>query len=100
MGFAALFKFIIDGLKAVPGEVSLRFKNFAGEIGTQIYPAVMSVGYICGPRISSYMFSGGLLSWMVIAPIIVLFGENTGMYPATETIGAIYTASGVSGIWG
>lgn len=100
MGFAALFKFIIDGLKAVPGEISLKFKGFAGEIGTQIYPAVMSVGYICGPRISSYMFSGGLLSWMVIAPLIVLFGENMVMYPATETIGAIYSANGVSGIWG
>lgn len=48
MGFAAVCKFVIDGLKAVPGEVSLRVKGFAGEIGTQIYPAVMSVGYICG----------------------------------------------------
>lgn len=44
MGFAALFKFIIDGIKAVPGEVSFRVKGYAGEIGTQIYPAVMSVG--------------------------------------------------------
>ena len=61
MGFAAAFKFIIDGIKAVPGEVSFRVKGYAGEIGTQIYPAVMSVGYICGPRISSYMFDGGLL---------------------------------------
>lgn len=99
MGFAALFKLIIDGLKAVPGEISLKFKGFAGEIGTQIYPAVMSVGYICGPRISSYMFSGGLLSWMVLAPLIVLFGENTVMYPLTETIGEVYAAKGVSGIW-
>ena len=28
MGFAAGFKFIIDGLKAVPGEISMSFKNF------------------------------------------------------------------------
>ena len=53
MGIAGVFKFIIDGLKLVPSEVSLRFKGFAGEIGTQIYPAVLSVGYICGPKISS-----------------------------------------------
>ncbi|MBE7022586.1 MAG: oligopeptide transporter, OPT family, partial [Ruminococcaceae bacterium] len=52
MGFAALFKFIIDGLRVVAGEVSFHVKGFAGEIGTQIYPAVMSVGYICGARIS------------------------------------------------
>ena len=101
MGFAALFKFIIDGLKAVPGEISLRFKGFAGEIGTQIYPAVMSVGYICGPRISSYMFAGGVLSWMVLIPLIVLFGENTVMYPSVEqTIGQMFAEGGASAIWG
>ena len=53
LGIAAAFKFVIDGLKLVPSEVSFRVKGFAGEIGTQIYPAVMSVGYICGPKISS-----------------------------------------------
>ena len=53
MGFAAVFKVIIDGLKAVPGEVSFKIKNFGGEIGTQVYPAVMSVGFFCGPGISS-----------------------------------------------
>lgn len=99
MGFAALFKFIIDGIKAVPGEVSFRVKGYAGEIGTQIYPAVMSVGYICGPRISSYMFAGGVLSWVVLIPLIVLFGADTIMYPGTETIGTIYETSGASGIW-
>lgn len=101
MGFAAVFKFIIDGIKAVPGEIAFRIKGFAGEIGTQIYPAVMSVGYICGFRISSYMLAGGILSWLVLIPLIVLFGENITMYPNTDqTIGEIFNASGASGIWG
>ena len=100
MGFAALFKFVIDGLKVVPSEVSLRIKNFNGEIGTQIYPAVMSVGYICGPRISSYMFAGGVLSWMVLIPFIVLFGEQLVLYPGTDTIGAMFAEGGASAIWG
>lgn len=101
MGFAALFKFIIDGLKAVPGEISLNIKKlYPSAIGTQIYPAVMSVGYICGPRISSYMFAGGVLSWMVLIPIIVLFGAEIIMYPSTDaTIGQIFAESGASGIW-
>ena len=99
MGFAAIFKFIIDGLKAVPGEITFAVKGYAGAIGTQIYPAVMSVGYICGPRISSYMFAGGVLSWLVLIPLIVLFGSEVVMYPGTETIGAIYAADGASGIW-
>jgi len=100
MGFAAIFKFIIDGIKAVPGEISATIKGFGGTIGTQIYPAVMSVGYICGARISSFMFAGGLLSWMVLIPLILLFGENSILYPSVDaTIGEIFAESGASGIW-
>ncbi|MBQ7115026.1 MAG: oligopeptide transporter, OPT family [Clostridia bacterium] len=99
MGFAALFKFIIDGLKLVSGEISFRVKGFAGEIGTQIYPAVMSVGYICGARISSYMFAGGIVSWLVLIPMIVLFGSELTLYPGTAPIGEIFAESGASGIW-
>lgn len=91
MGFAALFKFIVDGLKAVAGEVSVSVKGFAGAIGTQIYPAVMSVGYICGPKIASVMFAGGCLSWLVLIPLIVFFGD--------AQIGEMYAASGTSAIW-
>jgi len=103
MGFAAFFKFIIDGIKAVPGEVSLSFKKllgYPGTIGTQIYPAVMSVGYICGARISSYMFAGGVLSWMVLIPMMVIFGENLILSPGTAPIGELFEAGGASAIWG
>ena len=100
MGFAAIFKFVIDGFKLVPSEVSLRVKGFAGEIGTQIYPAVMSVGYICGPRISSYMFAGGLVSWMVLIPAVVLFGADLTLYPGTAPIGEMFAEGGASAIWG
>ena len=99
MGFAAAFKFIIDGLKAVPREVSLRVKGYAGEIGTQIYPAVFSVGYICGPRISSYMFAGGVFSWLVMIPVIVFFGEQLTLYPGTVPIGQMFAEGGASAIW-
>ena len=99
MGFAALFKFIIDGLKLVAGEVSASVKGYAGEIGTQIYPAVMSVGYICGARISSYMFAGGVLSWLVIIPLIVLFGENIVIYPGSVPVGELFASGGAGAIW-
>ena len=99
MGFAALFKLIIDGFKLVSGEISYTIKGYAGQIGTQIYPAVMSVGYICGARISSYMFAGGVLSWMVIIPLIVLFGADIVMYPGTAPISQIYADGGASAIW-
>lgn len=100
MGFAAIFKFIIDGLKLVAGEVSASIKGYAGEIGTQIYPAVLSVGYICGARIASYMFSGGVLAWLVIIPLIVMFGGDMTMYPGTAPIGEMYASGGGYAIWG
>ncbi len=100
MGVAAGLKFVIDGLKVALGEVSLKFKGFAGEIGTQIYPAVMSVGYICGPRIASYMFGGGLFSWMVLIPLIVMFGADITLYPGTAPIGELFAEGGASAIWG
>lgn len=100
LGIAAAFKFVIDGLKLVPSEVSFRVKGFAGEIGTQIYPAVMSVGYICGPRISSYMFAGGCLSWLVLIPLVVLFGADAVLYPGTAPISQMFAEGGAGAIWG
>lgn len=104
MGIAAVFKFVIDGLKAVPSEVSYNFKKlfkgYTGEIGTQIYPAVMSVGYICGPKISAYMFAGGVVSWMVLIPLIVLFGGEAILYPGEASIQTMFASGGASAIWG
>ena len=101
MGFAAILKFIVDGLKVFPGEIAFKVKNFAGELGVQVYPAVMSVGYNCGFRISAFLFSGSLLSWCVLIPLIVMFGENAVIYPSDgTTIGEIYAAEGAGGIWG
>ena len=58
------------------------------------------MGYICGPRISSFMFAGGVLSWLVLIPLIVLFGSSAELYPAVgQTIGELFTAGGASAIW-
>ncbi len=99
MGIAAIYKFLVDGLKLVSGEISFRVKGFAGEIGTQIYPAVLSVGYICGVKISSYMFAGGVLSWLVLIPLVVTFGKDAVLYPADVSVGQVYLQSGASGVW-
>lgn len=100
MGFSAIFKFLVDGFKLFSGELVLKLGAIKSEIGTQTYPAVMSVGYICGPRISSYMFAGGIFSWLVLIPTILLFGENIVLYPeSTKTIGQLYSLGGASAIW-
>ena len=45
------------------------------------------------------MFVGSLIGWMVLIPVICLFGADTVMYPGTETISALYAAGGASKIW-
>ena len=52
MGLAAVFKFIVDGLKVIPADVSAAFKSFKGEIGMEVYPALLGVGYIVATDIS------------------------------------------------
>ena len=99
MGLAAVFKFLVDGIKVIPADVAAAFKSFKGEIGMEVYPALLGVGYIVGPRISSFMFVGSLVGWMVIIPLICLFGSDTLMYPGTDTIANIYAKGGAAAIW-
>ena len=101
MGLAAVFKFVVDGLKVIPADVSAAFKSFKGEIGMEVYPALLGVGYIVGPRIASFMFVGSIVGWMVIIPLICLFGPDTWLYPADvgTTIADLYAAGGAAKIW-
>ncbi len=99
MGLAAVFKFVVDGIKVIPADVAMAFKSFKGEIGMEVYPALVGVGYIVGPKIASFMFVGSLVGWMVIIPLICLFGPDTIMYPGTDTIANMYAAGGTAAIW-
>lgn len=99
MGVSAVVKFIIDGLKAAAGVITIPFKALKTEFSAESYPALLGVGYICGPKISSYMFAGGLLGWFVLIPAIVIFGADTILYPGKTTIAEIYAQSGASAIW-
>ena len=101
MGLAAAFKFVVDGLKVLPSDVAFAFKSFKGEVGMEVYPALLGVGYIVGPQIASYMVVGSLIGWMVIIPLICLFGPDTWLYPADvgKTIADLYAAGGAAKIW-
>lgn len=99
MGVAATFKFIIDGLKMVPEVISIPLKALKTEFTTEIYPAVVAVGYICGYKISSFLFAGGLLAWFVMIPAIEVFGGDTVLFPANCSVAELYAAGGASAIW-
>ena len=101
LGIAALYKFIADGLKLFPSEVHYEIPAYPGAgAGADVLPALLGVGYICGTKISSYLFAGGVLGWFVLMPMIVLFGSNIVLFPSTsQTIGQIYAELGSMGIW-
>ena len=101
MGIAAAFKFIVDGLKVIPADVAVAFNSFKGEIGMEVYPALLGVGYIVGPRIASFMFVGSIVGWLVIIPLICLFGPDISLYPAEAgvTISQLFAEGGASAIW-
>lgn len=99
MGVAAVFKFLVDGLKVVAGVVTAPVKSLKTELSAEVYPALLGVGYICGPKIAAYMFAGGLIGWFVMIPAIVTFGGETIMYPASVSIAELYASAGASAIW-
>ena len=98
LGIAAAYKFIADGLKIFPGEIGYDIKAYAGSsVGVQVLPALAGVGYICGPKISSYMLAGSTLSWFVLMPAIALFGADAqAIFPGTDPIAQMAP----SDLWG
>ncbi|MDD2979333.1 MAG: oligopeptide transporter, OPT family [Hespellia sp.] len=96
LGIAAGYKFLTDGLKLFPSEVDFSFKSYQGSgVGMDVLPALAGVGYICGPKISSYLFAGGTLAWFVLMPLIYLFGGDATIYPGAAPISEL----GTWGIW-
>lgn len=100
LGIAAVYKLISDGFKLFPSQINYDLKNVQGAaVGCEVLPALVGVGYICGPKIASYMLAGGALGWLVLMPLIFLFGADTTMFPAEIPIGQIFAENGASGIW-
>ena len=90
LGVAAAYKFVADGLGVFPSSVNFDIKAYKGSAaGLDVLPALVGVGYICGPRISSFMFAGAVLSWFVIMPLISLFGGDAVIFPGTKAISAM-----------
>jgi putative OPT family oligopeptide transporter len=63
---------ILEGARAVGGTVAY--------FGSNLSPALLSVGYIVGINIAILMFIGGAMNWLVAIPMCSLFNE-WGIYP-------------------
>ena len=95
LGIAAIYKFITDGIKLFPSEIAWKFKSLRTGFGLDVLPALTGVGYICGLKISSYIFAGGMLGWFVLIPAISLFGLENIIAPAQGAISSM----GADSIW-
>jgi len=60
----------------------------AGSVGAEISPELLGVGYIIGPRIAAIMAAGGVLSYLLLIPMIKFFGDQlqVPLAPGTKLI--------------
>ncbi|MBQ7972138.1 MAG: oligopeptide transporter, OPT family [Lachnospiraceae bacterium] len=92
LGLAAIYKFLAEGFRFFPSEIDLSSKRLKGAGGgIDVLPALLGVGYICGPKTSSLMFGGGVLAWLVLMPLIYFFGGNEIFYPGDVPVAELDT---------
>ncbi len=48
----------------------------SGSVAVEVSPELLGVGYIIGPRIASIMCAGGVLTYLVLIPLIKFFGDG------------------------
>ena len=101
LGIAAVYKFIADGLKLFPSEVDFSMQGeYTTAVGMDVLPALAGVGYICGVKISSYLFAGGVLSYLVLIPAIAYFGGESASKVVDDAGKAIaFNQLSASQIW-
>lgn len=90
LAIAGIYKFIVDGIRLFGSQIHYEFKKLKGAgIGVDVLPALISVGYICGFRIASYMLAGGIISWLALMPVISMFGNDIVLFPGDVLIGSM-----------
>jgi len=91
VAWGAVYTFLTDphGLGLWKESPSWRLPLPRGaQVGVDTLPALLGVGFIIGPKISAYMLSGGMLSWLVFIPLLYAIGSTVGepIYPASVPI--------------
>lgn len=92
-GVGILYKVLnvaFKGWKDTP-EVVFGAPLKAGSIGAEVSPELLGVGYIIGPRIASVMAAGGVMSYLLLIPMIKFFGDalSVPLNPGTKLISAM-----------
>jgi putative OPT family oligopeptide transporter len=69
-------------------------------LNVDISPEYMGVGYVIGPRIAGVMFAGGVLSWMVLLPLLSILGNYMpGPFPPVPASGLRISEMSAQQLW-
>ena len=93
LGIAALYKVSMEILglwKATPIYSAAKTSAFPrATVNCDITPEYLGVGYIIGPKIAGVLVAGGILSQLVLVPLIAILGDTmtAALPPGTIPIG-------------
>jgi putative OPT family oligopeptide transporter len=80
LGIAVVYKTAMSvcGMwKDTPGYTSPRDSSYPNaSINSEITPEYLGVGYIIGPRIAGVLVAGGILSYLVLIPLVAFIGDS------------------------
>jgi putative OPT family oligopeptide transporter len=69
-------------------------------LNVDISPEYMGVGYVIGPRIAGVMFAGGVLSWLVLLPLLSILGAHmTVPFPPVPASGLRIDQMSAQQLW-
>jgi putative OPT family oligopeptide transporter len=93
VGVSLFYKFLY-GVLGLWNEAPIWFRTKkesttypAATLDVAVTPEYLGLGYIIGPRISSELFSGGLLSWLALIPLIAIFVPDTRVVADLKNLG-------------
>ncbi|MDB6133332.1 MAG: oligopeptide transporter protein [Verrucomicrobiales bacterium] len=77
----------LHGWKDTPEKV-FKAPLAGGSVACEVTPELLGVGYVIGPRIAAVMAAGGVLSYLLLIPLIKFFGEGLAgpLAPGTALI--------------
>ena len=69
-------------------------------LNLDVSPEYMGVGYVIGPRIAGVMFAGGVLSWLVLLPLLSILGRHmTVPFPPVPASGLRIDEMSAQQLW-
>ncbi|HSP94354.1 MAG TPA: oligopeptide transporter, OPT family [Thermoanaerobaculia bacterium] len=92
VGASLLYKFLY-GVLGFWNETATWFRTKkesvypAATLNVDVTPEYLGLGYIIGPRIAGELFSGGLLAWMALIPLIAIFVPETRLVDDLTKLG-------------